>query len=124
LNLGHTFAHAFEAEAGYDSDLRHGEAVAAGCALAAAYAAETGRASPAFAERVRALLAAARLPVAPQALAGAPFDPEELLARMRSDKKNKAGRLRLVLPRAPGRCEVVDEPHPERLLAFLKERAA
>ena len=30
LNLGHTFAHAFEAEAGYNGSLLHGEAVAAG----------------------------------------------------------------------------------------------
>ena len=34
LNLGHTFAHAFEAEAGYDGRLLHGEAVAAGLVCA------------------------------------------------------------------------------------------
>jgi 3-dehydroquinate synthase len=34
LNLGHTFAHAFEAEAHYDGRLLHGEAVAAGMGLA------------------------------------------------------------------------------------------
>ena len=34
LNLGHTFAHAFEAEAGYNGSLLHGEAVAAGMGLA------------------------------------------------------------------------------------------
>jgi 3-dehydroquinate synthetase len=73
---------------------------------------------------VRKILTAAGLPDAPAALVGAPFDPEALIARMRSDKKNKAGRLRLVLPSAPGRVEVVDEPKPERLLAFLKEHAA
>jgi 3-dehydroquinate synthase len=124
LNLGHTFAHAFEAEAGYDSDLRHGEAVAAGCALAADYAAAIGRADTALAARVRALIAAAGLPVDPSALVGAPFDPAALLERMRSDKKTKAGQIRLVLPAAPGRVEVVEEDRPERLLAFLKERAA
>ena len=32
LNLGHTFAHAFEAEAGYNGSLLHGEAVAVGLA--------------------------------------------------------------------------------------------
>jgi 3-dehydroquinate synthase len=123
LNLGHTFAHAFEAEAGYDADLRHGEAVAVGCALAAEYAAATGRAPPALAARVRAILSAAGLPDDPAALAGAPFDPDALMARMRSDKKTKAGRLRLILPFAPGRCEIVEEDRPERLHAFLKEHA-
>ena len=34
LNLGHTFGHALEAEAGFDGSLIHGEAVAAGIALA------------------------------------------------------------------------------------------
>ena len=34
LNLGHTFAHALEAEAGYNGSLLHGEAVAAGLGLA------------------------------------------------------------------------------------------
>jgi 3-dehydroquinate synthase len=124
LNLGHTFAHAFEAEAGYDSDLRHGEAVATGCVLAADYAAETGRGSRALADRVRAIIAAAGLEIDPRRLPGAPFEPNALLARMRSDKKNKAGRLRLILPFAPGRCEIVNEDQPERLLGFLKERAA
>ncbi|MGD2131877.1 MAG: 3-dehydroquinate synthase [Maricaulaceae bacterium] len=123
LNLGHTFAHAFEAEAGYASGLRHGEAVAAGIVLAADYAAATGRAAPDFAARVRALIAAPDLPVTPHALEGAPFDPEALLSRMRSDKKNKAGTIRLVLPHGPGASELVEEREEDRLLAFLKEHA-
>ena len=42
LNLGHTFAHAFEAEAGYDGRLLHGEAVAAGLALAFSFSNHLG----------------------------------------------------------------------------------
>ena len=122
LNLGHTFGHALEAEAGYDADLRHGEAVAVGCVMAADYAAATGRAPAALGDRVRAILTAAGLPLAPGDLAGAPFDAHALLARMRSDKKNKAGRIRLVLPAGPGRCAIVDETDPDRLLGFLKEQ--
>ena len=34
LNLGHTFGHALEAEAGFGEALLHGEAVALGCAMA------------------------------------------------------------------------------------------
>jgi 3-dehydroquinate synthase len=42
LNLGHTFGHALEAEAGFSDKLLHGEAVAAGMALAFAYSARRG----------------------------------------------------------------------------------
>ena len=52
LNLGHTFGHAIEVEAGFGDLLVHGEAVALGCALAFRYAARLGMASTADAERV------------------------------------------------------------------------
>ncbi len=42
LNLGHTFAHAFEAEAHYDGRLLHGEAVAAGMGVAFELSARLG----------------------------------------------------------------------------------
>ena len=45
--------------------------------------------------------------------------PERLLARMRLDKKNLAGRLRLVLWRGLGRAEVVPDVDESRVLAVL-----
>jgi len=42
LNLGHTFGHALELEAGYDGDLLHGEAVSAGMEMAFQFAATQG----------------------------------------------------------------------------------
>ncbi len=42
LNLGHTFGHALEAEAGFSDRLLHGEGVAAGCALAFRYSVRQG----------------------------------------------------------------------------------
>ena len=42
LNLGHTFAHALEAETGFGEALKHGEAVALGCALAFRFSAAPG----------------------------------------------------------------------------------
>jgi 3-dehydroquinate synthase len=42
LNLGHTFGHALEAETGYSDRLLHGEAVAAGMALAFRFSAAQG----------------------------------------------------------------------------------
>ena len=43
LNLGHTFGHALEADTGFSEALLHGEAVAAGMALAYGFSAATGR---------------------------------------------------------------------------------
>src|SRR6185503_10797738 len=42
LNLGHTFGHALEAETGYGEGLRHGEAVAIGCAQPYRFSASQG----------------------------------------------------------------------------------
>jgi len=119
LNFGHTFGHAIETEQGYgglgNDNLNHGEAVAVGMVLAARLSADLGLAPPADAERLERALAAYGLPTRlPAGLA-----PDALLARMRLDKKNLAGRLRLVLWRGLGRAEVVPEVDENRVLAVL-----
>jgi 3-dehydroquinate synthase len=119
LNLGHTFGHAIETEQGYGSphndNLNHGEAVAVGMVLAARLSAILGLAENADTDRLIALLKSYGLPTeVPAGLA-----PEALLARMRLDKKNLAGRLRLVLWRGIGRAEVVPDVDENRVLAVL-----
>ena len=119
LNLGHTFGHAIEAEQGYSGAGRdalvHGEAVAVGMVLAARLSAMLGMAPEADTERLRALLLAYGLPVdVPAGLA-----PQALLERMRLDKKNLAGRLRLVLWRGIGKAEVVPDVDEARVLEVL-----
>ena len=119
LNLGHTFGHAIEAEQGYagaDRDaLNHGEAVAVGMVLAARLSAMLGMAPESDTERLRSLLRAYGLPVdVPPGLV-----PAELLGRMRLDKKNLAGRLRLVLWRGIGKAEVVPDVDEARVLEVL-----
>ena len=101
LNFGHSFGHAIEAEAGYGT-LLHGEAVAIGMVLAARLSAQLGMAVEAAMERLRALLQRFALPVA----LPASLPTESLLARMRLDKKNRAGVLRLILWRGIGRAEI------------------
>jgi 3-dehydroquinate synthetase len=118
LNLGHTFGHAFEAEAPKDR-IRHGEAVAAGLALAFAFSADRGLCPAGDAERVRAHLRAAGLPDGPLALAYADWDAERLIDRMRDDKKNRDGRIALVLARGIGDAFIdrdTDETHLTRFL--------
>ncbi|HZF97392.1 MAG TPA: 3-dehydroquinate synthase [Pseudoxanthomonas sp.] len=119
LNFGHTFAHAIETEQGYGSphndNLNHGEAVAVGMSLAARLSARLGLSAPADCRRLNELLRAYGLPVAlPDGL-----DAERLLARMRLDKKNQAGRLRLVLWRGVGRAEAVPDVGEADVLAVL-----
>jgi 3-dehydroquinate synthase len=103
LNLGHTFAHAFEAETGFGGALLHGEAVALGCTLAFRFSARRGLCPPADARRVEAVLEAARLPVRIGDL-DRPFSAERLVQRMRQDKKAEGGRLTLILARGIGRA--------------------
>jgi 3-dehydroquinate synthase len=117
LNLGHTFGHAIETGAGYGS-LLHGEAVATGLALAADLSARTGRMPAGEAERVRALLESAGLPVDPPRLGGA-----RMLELMAMDKKVKGGQVRLVLLDGIGRAAVASDYPREALEALLEERA-
>src|SRR6185295_4522118 len=62
LNLGHTFGHALEAETGYGAALLHGEAVAAGMALAFRFSAAEGLCPAQDATRAERAIAAAGLP--------------------------------------------------------------
>ena len=120
LNLGHTFGHAIETEQGYgaphNDNLNHGEAVAVGMVLAARLSAALGLAASADTDTLRELLDAFGLPTAlPPGL-----DPQALLARMRLDKKNVAGRLRLVLWRGIGQAEVVPDVDENAVLEVLR----
>lgn len=119
LNLGHTFAHALEAHAGYDGALLHGEAVAAGMAQAYAFSAELGLCSAADAQRVRAHLDAAGFITDIRKLPGAPFDAAKLLALIAADKKAEAGAITLVLARGIGQAYIDKAADAERLRAFL-----
>jgi 3-dehydroquinate synthase len=92
LNLGHTFGHAIETGLGYGHWL-HGEAVAAGMVMATRMSRIMGWLDEASEERVRALVARARLPVDPPAS----MAPSRFLELMAVDKKVLDGQLRLVL---------------------------
>lgn len=99
LNFGHTFGHAIENSMGYGEWL-HGEAVAAGMVMAATLS----ELPEADIKRLRALIEAAGLPVAPPR-AGA----EKLREAMRMDKKSKASQLRFILLRAIGDAYVTGD---------------
>jgi len=113
LNFGHTFGHAIESATGYGNWL-HGEAVAAGMALAARFSVAQGRLAGADAERLVALIRRLRLPVKPPAIAA-----DVWLEYMGRDKKNEAGRVTLILLERLGRAAIVKDAPPKALEEFL-----
>lgn len=120
LNLGHTFAHALEAHAGYGDALLHGEAVGAGLALAFAHSAGLGLCSAGEARRVRTHLDSMGLSTDLRTLPGAPYDPNKMLALMAGDKKAEAGQITLVLARTIGQAFVHKGADAAKLRAFLE----
>jgi 3-dehydroquinate synthase len=98
LNFGHTFGHAIEAGVGYGEWL-HGEAVGTGMVMAAELSARAGSLDRADAERVKALIARAGLPVRGPALGA-----DRYLELMQVDKKAEGGRLRFVVLERIGRA--------------------
>ena len=124
LNLGHTFGHALEAEAGFSNRLLHGEAVAAGIALAFRYSVRQGFCPPEDAERVSRHLASVGLPHG-LASAGIEAPAERLVAHMAHDKKKEGGRLPFLLARGIGRTYLDRDVSLADVAAFLeKERSA
>ncbi|PJE78907.1 3-dehydroquinate synthase [invertebrate metagenome] len=104
LNFGHTFGHAIENCMGYGRWL-HGEAVAAGMVMAFTLSERMGMVSKDQLTACCALLKKAGLPVLPpEELA-----PDELMDKMRVDKKVIDGALRLVLLKDIGSAYVTSD---------------
>ena len=103
LNFGHTFGHAIEAGAGYGEWL-HGEAVAAGMVMAAELSQRAGTLRREDAERVKALIARAGLPVR-----GPKLPVARYLELMQIDKKAAGGKMRFVLLDGIGRATLRGE---------------
>ena len=118
LNLGHTFGHALEAEAGFDGSLLHGEAVAAGCALAFDFSAAQGLCPASDAERVKAHWRAVGLPDG-LAAAGIAASGARLVEHMRNDKKTSRGRLPFLLARGIGQTYLDRDVDLATVEAFL-----
>lgn len=120
LNLGHTFGHALEAETGFSNRLLHGEAVAAGMALAFAFSARQNICPVADAERVAAHLRASGLPNSLTA-AGVTASGATLVAHMLHDKKKSGNTLPYILTRGIGQAYVDKSVSLEDVAAFLDE---
>ena len=120
LNLGHTFAHAVEAETGYNERLLHGEAVAIGMVMAFEMSARLGLCAAGDVARVRRHLAAVSLPTSPSEAGLAGWNTARLIDHMRQDKKVRDGKLTFVLVRGIGQAFVSREVDADDVLAVLE----
>ena len=120
LNLGHTFGHALEAETGFSDKLVHGEAVAAGMALAFAYSARRGHCDVADADRVALHLKSVGLPYN-LATASVEASGKRLVDHMMHDKKMSGGTLPFLLANGIGKTFVANDVELADVAAFLDE---
>ena len=120
LNMGHTFAHALEAEYGYTGELLHGEAVSLGLVLAFRLSAKLDFCTRADADRVSAHLRDTGMPFALSAL-GRGFSAAGLMSHMQRDKKMRDGKLAFVLARTIGEAFTCRDVPDEAVAAVLRD---
>ena len=115
LNLGHSFGHALETEMNYRG-VTHGQGISIGLVAAAHLANTKGLMTLAEVGRIKALLDTYELPTTIEGQ-----DPEALLNRMISDKKNQGGRKILILPKGIGQAVISKECTDPEILAAWKQ---
>ena len=109
LNFGHTFGHGIEKTL----QVRHGEAVSAGMALACELSVKRGHLQASDATRISELLITYGLPVQ------LPCNGNDVLAAIRMDKKRQGDHIKFVLLSEIGRA-FVDEVPIQELEALLR----
>ncbi|HEY1735806.1 MAG TPA: 3-dehydroquinate synthase, partial [Methylovirgula sp.] len=120
LNLGHTFAHAFERLVHYDNRrLVHGEAVAIGLACAYRFSAARGLLSAADAERVTNHLHDVGLPAQIRDIPGWDIGADVIVEAMLQDKKVQHGVLTFILARGIGEAFIARDIAAADVRAFL-----
>jgi len=120
LNLGHTAAHAIEAQAGYGG-ITHGEAVSLGMVLACRVAVEDGTLAERDARRVERLLAAVGLPTDTGRWANGGV--EGWREMLRQDKKQVGGAIRYVVPQGLGGVRELDLSVDELVVRLARAAA-
>tara|TARA_Y100001970_G_C14259923_1_gene879529 strand:+ start:28166 stop:29299 length:1134 start_codon:yes stop_codon:yes gene_type:complete len=106
LNLGHTFAHAFEKEFGFNNSLLHGEAVSLGLILSSQLSYKIGLCPENDVIRIRKHLESVKLPTQAKDLPHTNFNSEKICSHMNKDKKAKNGWPNFVLMNGIGEAEV------------------
>ncbi len=124
VNLGHTFAHAFEAQAGF-GHVPHGAAVAVGVIAACALSERLKVCAPGLAQRVKQHAHQVGLPNDLHALSQAvPWSTKTLHEHMLHDKKTVSGRINFVLLKGLGEPFVSADVPVSDLAAVLSDLGA
>lgn len=114
LNFGHTIGHALEADTGYRHFL-HGEAVGWGMAAAAMIGTAVRKTSPELAQRiVSCVLAYSPLPEVNSRA-------EDIVKRIRGDKKSVNGKVHFVLPVSVGKVTIFNRVPDEVVARAVQE---
>lgn len=114
LNFGHTIGHALEADTGYRHFL-HGEAVGWGMAAAAMIGTAVHKTSPELAQRiVSCVLSYSPLPEVNSRA-------EDIVQRIRGDKKTVDGKVNFVLPTSVGKVTICNRV-PDEVVAHAVEQ--
>ncbi len=120
-NLGHTFAHVFEAKMGYDGRLLHGEAVAIGMICAMELSVRKGWLNESDVQAVRAHMKEVGLKTTiAEAGLSEDVDLEKLYERMFSDKKVKAGAINFVVMKAIGQAFLDNSIEKDEVISVLR----
>jgi 3-dehydroquinate synthase len=121
LNLGHTFAHALEAEAGYDGRLLHGEAVSVGLSIAFALSTRLGLCPSQETERILRHLSAVGLPTGVAQIGLSGLTADVMMNHMRQDKKVADGRLTFILARGIGQAFITNDVAEDAVMDMLQD---
>ena len=120
LNLGHTFAHAFERIVAYDgARLVHGEAVSIGLCCAFRFSQHLGLCSGQDATRIESHLKTVGLPTHIRDIPDWDADSSAILDAMAQDKKVKRGKLTFILARGIGESFIAPDVSSDDVRAYL-----
>ena len=122
LNLGHTFAHAYENLTGYSDNLLHGEAVGLGMAQAARLSVDLGLCPETDAQALVNHLASAGLPISQTDVKGGPFEATKLVNAMAQDKKVSQGVMTFILMKAIGKAFITNDVSAKQITTFLQNQ--
>ena len=118
LNLGHTFAHAYEIEKNYS--IRHGEAVLAGMMSAIILSEKLGMLNHGLKEKYFRLLA--KIDMIKFSLNN--IDEKMCYSVMQHDKKNRDGKIKFVLPIDFGQFAIGVEAKKKDVISSISETIA
>ncbi len=114
LNYGHTFGHVIENETNYNTYL-HGEAVGIGMVMANKLAVEIGLLSEEESNRITVLLEKYDIPTQYEIK-----DVEDFYEHFFLDKKSLNNKIKFIVPKSIGDCEIRDDISKDVVIKVLK----